>query len=166
MLGLLYHPFHDFFFFLNLILQKKNWSQGDLRTNSIVNLAPLSWLLSEKYDLVGRLLKAGEEPALPVDEEEEEEDDDNEPIDMLEDAATTKQLRIGIKDDQYTYNGLYPPRMSQKSRSPPRGAYFLEGFIQTKLRNMTERERWCSVLHGGEDVIWCHVHRQGFMQNE
>ena len=47
-------------------------------------------MYSEKYDLVGRLLKAGEEPALPVDEEEEEEDDDNEPIDMLEDAATTK----------------------------------------------------------------------------
>ena len=55
---------------------------------------PSLWvfLYSEKYDLVGRLLKAGEEPALPVneEEEEEEEDDDNEPIDMLEDAATTK----------------------------------------------------------------------------
>jgi hypothetical protein len=41
---------------------------------------------SEKYDLVGRLLKAGEAPVLPA-EDEEDEGDDSESIDMLDDAA-------------------------------------------------------------------------------
>jgi hypothetical protein len=40
---------------------------------------------SEKYELVGRLLKAGEAPVLPAEDEEEE--DDSESIDMLDDAA-------------------------------------------------------------------------------
>lgn len=63
---------------------------SDLKPSEMDQVKEWELQFSEKYDLVGRLLKAGEEPALPVDEEEEEEDDDNEPIDMLEDAATTK----------------------------------------------------------------------------
>ncbi len=44
-------------------------------------------IISEKYELVGRLLKAGEEPVLPT---EEEDDDEEDLVDLLQEEEDAK----------------------------------------------------------------------------
>lgn len=61
---------------------------SDLKPSEMEQVKEWELQFSEKYELVGRLLKAGEEPVLPAEEdEEEEEEEDSESIDMLDDAA-------------------------------------------------------------------------------
>jgi len=60
---------------------------SDLKPSEMEQVKEWELQFSEKYDLVGRLLKAGEAPILPTEEEDE---DDEEPVELLLDEEDAK----------------------------------------------------------------------------